>query len=178
LEGDVHLVRDILDKAVVDRQGREIGRADSVILTLGKGAPRVARIESGPAVLAARLWPTRTFTFDRIVNIDQRLRADAGHVLGEGEVRLDALIGREVLAGNNRRIGLLEEFRAEVRDGACQVTELVIGVAGLLERLGLGAKLILGWKRHGYVARWDQIDFKDPAHPRLTCSVDELQPIA
>lgn len=172
------LVRDILDRAVVDRQGREIGRADSVVLTLGGGAPRVARIEVGPAVLVERMWPTRSFTFDRIVDVDRQIRADTTDVLAEGEVRLDQLVGREVLAGNNRRVGRLQEFRAEVRDGACVVTEMVIGVAGLLERLGLGVKMILGKTGGGFVARWDQIDLSDPVHPRLTCSVADLRPIA
>ena len=174
----MHLVRDILEKGIIDRQGREIGRADSVVLALGRGAPRVARIEVGPAVLAERLWPTRRFTFDRVLDVDKQIRADVEGVLAEGEVRLDLLIGRQVLAGNNRRVGRLEEFRAEVRDGACVVTEMVIGVAGLLERLGLGVKMVLGKKRGGYVARWDQIDLSDPTHPPLTCSVTELRPIA
>jgi len=174
----VHLVRDILDMGVVDRQGREIGRADSIVLTLGNGAPRVARIEMGPAVLAERLWPTRRFTFDRIVDVNRHIRADVSGVLAEGEVRLDLLLGREVLAGNNHRVGRLEEFRAEVRDGRCVVTEMVIGVAGLLERLGLGVQMILGKKGGGYVARWDQIDLSDPIHPRLTCSIADLRPIA
>lgn len=174
----MHLVRDLLEKGIVDRQGREIGRADSVVLALGRGAPRVARIEVGPAVLAERMWPTRRFTFDQILDVDTQIRADVGGVLAEGEVRLDLLIGREVLAGNNRRIGRLEEFRADVRNGTCVVTEMVIGVAGLLERLNLGVKMLLGRKRGGYVARWDQIDLSDPVHPRLTCSVSELRPIA
>jgi len=174
----VHLVRDILEKGIVDRQGREIGRADSVVLALGTGAPRVARIEVGPAVLAERMWPTQTFTFDRIIDVDRQIRADVGGVLAEGEVRLDLLVGREVLAGNNRRVGRLEEFRAEVRDGTCVVTEMVIGVAGLLERLGLAVKIIVGKKGGGYVARWDQIDLRDPVHPRLTCSVDDLRPVS
>ena len=172
------LVRDILDKAVVDRQGREIGRADSVVLALGGGAPRVARIEVGLAVLVERMWPTRSFTFDRIVDVDRQIRADTSEVLAKGEVRLDQLVGREVLAGNNWRVGRLEEFRAEVRDGTCVVTEMVIGVAGLLERLGLGVKMILGKTGGGYVARWDQVDLSDPVHPRLTCSVADLRPIA
>lgn len=172
----MHLVRDILEKGIVDRQGREIGRADSVVLALGRGAPRVARIEVGPAVLAERIWPTRRFTFDQIVNVDRQIRADVSSELAEGEVRLDLLLGREVRAGNNRRVGRLEEFRAEVREGACVVTEMVIGVAGLLERFGLGVKMILGKKGGGYVARWDQIDLSDPVHPRLTCSVNDLRP--
>jgi hypothetical protein len=92
-EADVHLVRDLLEKGIVDRQGREIGRADSVVLALGRGAPRVARIEVGPAVLAERLWPSRRFTFDRILDVGNQIRADVSGALAEGEVRLDLLIG-------------------------------------------------------------------------------------
>jgi sporulation protein YlmC with PRC-barrel domain len=53
------LVRDLLDKRVVDRNGREMGRVDAVILELRHGAsPRVAALEIGPAVLAGRIHPT------------------------------------------------------------------------------------------------------------------------
>ena len=56
---EMDLVRDILDKKVVDRNGREMGRADSVVLELREGAPpRVAGVEIGPAVLAHRIHPT------------------------------------------------------------------------------------------------------------------------
>ena len=94
------------------------------------------------------------------------------------EVRLDWLLGHEVLAGNNKPVGLLDEFRAEVRGGVCEITEVVIGMAGLAERLGLGVKMLFGKRGGGYVARWDQIDLSDPDHPRLTCPVEELRPIA
>lgn len=89
------------------------------------------------------------------------------------EVRMDRLLGREVLAGNNRPIGLLEEFRAEVRDGECVVTEYVIGPAGLLERLDLNE--LVTPRQRGYVARWDQLDISDELRPRLTCPVAALQ---
>jgi hypothetical protein len=94
-------------------------------------------------------------------------------------VRLDRLVGCHVRAANNRSIGRIEEFRAE-RDGdSWQVTACVIGRAGLWERLGGGARLLL-WgtrRQNGYVARWDQIDFSNPASPRLLCTVDELDPL-
>jgi sporulation protein YlmC with PRC-barrel domain len=52
------LVRDVLDKELVDRNGREMGRVDSVILCVnGADPPHVLAIESGPAVLAARVGP-------------------------------------------------------------------------------------------------------------------------
>lgn len=91
-------------------------------------------------------------------------------------LRLDRLVGRTVYAGNNRRVGRLEEFRAERRGTGWIITEYVVGTAGLLERLGLGVRLILGsGRRHGYVVRWDQLDLADADRPRLTCSVSALR---
>jgi sporulation protein YlmC with PRC-barrel domain len=52
------LIRDLLDKKVVDRNGREMGRVDSIVLELREdAAPRVVGIEIGPAVLAHRIHP-------------------------------------------------------------------------------------------------------------------------
>jgi hypothetical protein len=91
-------------------------------------------------------------------------------------VHLDRLIGRTILTGNNRPLGRLEECRAERRDDSWVITEWVIGSAGLLERLGLGVRMVLGLHTGtSFVARWDQVDISDPERPRLTCSVDELR---
>jgi hypothetical protein len=91
-------------------------------------------------------------------------------------LRLDSLVGREVYTANNRRLGRLEEFRAERRGDDWVIREYVVGTAGLLERLGLGVRLILGIDRAaGYVVRWNQLDLSLPARPRLTCSVEELR---
>jgi sporulation protein YlmC with PRC-barrel domain len=52
------LVRDLLDKRVVDRNGRDMGRVDGFVLDVPVGeAPRVAAFELGPSVLAHRLSP-------------------------------------------------------------------------------------------------------------------------
>jgi hypothetical protein len=91
------------------------------------------------------------------------------------EVRLDRLLGREVLAGNNRPIGRLEEFRAGQDGRGYVIKACVIGVSGLFERLGVGVKLLFGRRGGGYLARWDQIDLSDSEHPRLTCEVAELE---
>lgn len=94
------------------------------------------------------------------------------------ELRLDRLVGRQVLAANNRPLGRLEEFRVE-RDGSDWVViEYIIGVAGLLERLGLGARLVIGLaniRRRGFIARWNQLDLTNPERPRLTCPIDDLK---
>jgi hypothetical protein len=90
--------------------------------------------------------------------------------------RLDWIVGREVYAANSRRIGRLHEVRAERRGSTWVITEYVIGAAGLIERLGLGVRLVLGFERPtGYVARWDQVDFSNPRRPTLSCAVTELR---
>jgi sporulation protein YlmC with PRC-barrel domain len=54
----VDLIRDLLDKKVVDRNGREMGRVDSLVLELREDrAPRLVAIELGPSVLGSRLHP-------------------------------------------------------------------------------------------------------------------------
>jgi sporulation protein YlmC with PRC-barrel domain len=50
------LVRDLLDKRVVDRNGRDMGRVDRVVLQMRAGQPvQVTGIEIGPSALAHRL---------------------------------------------------------------------------------------------------------------------------
>ena len=91
------------------------------------------------------------------------------------DIYLDQLLGRTVLAGNNRPIGRLEEFHSEQRGDDFHIVEFVIGSAGLMERLNVGMKALFGVGRGGKRARWDQIDISDPERPRLTCSIDELK---
>jgi sporulation protein YlmC with PRC-barrel domain len=50
------LVRDLLDKQVLDRHGRKMGKVDGIVLELrADGPPRVAFIEIGLVVLLRRL---------------------------------------------------------------------------------------------------------------------------
>ena len=100
---------------------------------------------------------------------------DSADDVKAGEVRLDRLLGRQVLGPNNQHIGRLEEFRAERRGNGLVITEYVIGVAGLAERLGVAVKLLFGKSVGGYTARWDQLDISDPVRPRLTCPASELR---
>ena len=92
------------------------------------------------------------------------------------DIHLERLVGREVYTANNRRLGRLEEFRAERHGTTWVISEYVIGAAGLLERLGLGVRVLLGMTPvKGYVARWDQLDLSNPDRPALTCPVANLQ---
>ncbi|HEX3526734.1 MAG TPA: hypothetical protein VH988_06680 [Thermoanaerobaculia bacterium] len=52
------LVRDVLDKQLVDREGEEMGRVDGVILEIRPdGPPRIEAFELGFVVLARRIHP-------------------------------------------------------------------------------------------------------------------------
>lgn len=101
---------------------------------------------------------------------------DSARDLKSNERRLDRLLGRRVIGRNNEPIGRIEEFRADKHGTGCVITQYVIGQAGLLERLGLGVRLLIGRKKSGgYLARWDQLDISDPDRPRLKCPASELQ---
>jgi hypothetical protein len=91
------------------------------------------------------------------------------------EIYLDCLLGREVFTTGGRRVGRVEEFRADKSGGEYVLSEYVIGAAGLFERLGVGVKLLIGLRTGGYVAAWDQVDITDPDRPRLTCPVEALR---
>jgi sporulation protein YlmC with PRC-barrel domain len=54
------LIGEILDDQVYDRNGKNSGKVDGIVLVLRKGKPpRVAALESGLAVLARRLFGAR-----------------------------------------------------------------------------------------------------------------------
>jgi sporulation protein YlmC with PRC-barrel domain len=54
----MNLIRDILDKQLVDRNGRNLGKIDGLILDARPGRPpRVADLEIGPATFARRFSP-------------------------------------------------------------------------------------------------------------------------
>ena len=105
------LVRDVLDKKVVDRHGREMGRVDRIVLEVRSGAPpRVTAIELGPAVLAQRLRPI----FGRwmrgvevALGIDQGrpLRIGFADILGiDTHVKVDAAAGETPAATLEKRL--------------------------------------------------------------------------
>ena len=60
--GELHLVRDLLDKQLVDRRHDPLGRADGLVIVVpADGPPRLASIETGMTVLGDRLgsWVAR-----------------------------------------------------------------------------------------------------------------------
>jgi hypothetical protein len=75
----VDLVRDLLDKKLVDRNGRDMGRVDSIVVEIRDDAPpRITALEIGPAVLAYRIAPV----LGRIVSgIEHAFGLDEGRPL-------------------------------------------------------------------------------------------------
>lgn len=105
------LVRDLLDKKVLDRNGRDMGRVDGIVLEIRDGAPpRVAGIELGPEVLAHRVNPVlgrlavaleHVFDVDR----DRPLRVPLGdRVAIHDYVTVDVAVGETVVGRIEQRL--------------------------------------------------------------------------
>ncbi|HEX3552122.1 MAG TPA: hypothetical protein VIA62_02710 [Thermoanaerobaculia bacterium] len=61
------LVRDVLDKQVVDREETKMGRVDGLVLEIRPGQPpRIEAIEMGFVVLARRLHPRLEAWLERL----------------------------------------------------------------------------------------------------------------
>lgn len=68
------VVRDVLDKIVVDRNGREMGRVDGILVEQGEGQPRITTLLIGPSALGSRLHPALgrlVTTLERYLGVDR-----------------------------------------------------------------------------------------------------------
>ena len=90
------LVCDLLDKQVVDRNGRKLGRVDSIIFEWrDDGPPIVAGIEIGLVTIARRLHPllgrcARALEVVAGVDADRPVRVPFSKILGlEPDIKLD-----------------------------------------------------------------------------------------
>jgi sporulation protein YlmC with PRC-barrel domain len=105
------VVRDLLDKSVVDRNGREVGRVDRVVLALdGDRQPRVAALEVGPSALAARLHPMlgawiRGLELALGIDRGRPMRVPIDDVLAVADhVKIDAAVGETPASALERRL--------------------------------------------------------------------------
>jgi sporulation protein YlmC with PRC-barrel domain len=80
---------------------------------------------------------------------------------------LDRLVGKSVIDRDGKSVGRLHELRVDVNGDDWTVTHALVGVGGLLERLGLALKLIVGRSSSPYVVPVDQMDFSDPKQLRI-----------
>ena len=70
-------------------------------------------------------------------------------------MRLSELLGLHVRTESGDRLGVVHDVRAELRPRSLAVTGVVVGAAGLLERLGVGA--LRRRPGHGFVAWGDVV---------------------
>jgi hypothetical protein len=54
---ELDLIRDVLDKQLVDSDDTKMGRVDGIVLAIDDGPPRIDHFELGFSVLARRLHP-------------------------------------------------------------------------------------------------------------------------
>jgi hypothetical protein len=89
-------------------------------------------------------------------------------------VRLEDLLGRQVVAPDGAVVGHLEEVRADRKGEQHEVTEYLIGTGALFERLGF----VRRWRRREprmMIARWDQLDISGRRRLVLLCSAADLR---
>lgn len=105
------LVRDMLDKAVVDRHGREMGRVDRVVIERGHGAPsRVVAIEVGLSAVGERLGSTFGGWITGLlhglgIEQGQPLRVHVGQILGiTNTVKVNLAFGETPAANLERKL--------------------------------------------------------------------------
>ena len=107
----IDLIHDVLDKQVVDRHGRKMGRVDSIVIALRPNRPpQVTAVEIGPAVLAYRVRPLLgrlMSAVEHALGIDQGrpLRIRFGDILGiTGQIKVDRAFGDTVAATLEQRL--------------------------------------------------------------------------
>jgi len=87
------------------------------------------------------------------------------------EIRLHHLLGKRVTDAAGRDVGRIEEFGIEQHGDDWIVTEYLLGVRGVLDRLGIrGVGQLLGIplpKRAEHRVPWNEMDLSDPEHPKL-----------
>lgn len=84
-------------------------------------------------------------------------------------VHLEKVCARKIHDLDGRLAGRLEEVHADWRGGQCVVTHYTVAPRGtyLLRQMGF-------IQVPAYVVPWDQMDFSDPAKPKLRCRIGEL----
>jgi hypothetical protein len=107
----MQLIRDLLDKAIADRNGREMGRVDRIIIERSGGSPpRVVAIEVGASALAERVnhalgrWATGLLHGLGVAE-GQPLRLHVSEILGITEqVKVDRSFGDTPAANLERKL--------------------------------------------------------------------------
>lgn len=107
----MNLARDVLDKRVVDRNGRDMGRVDRVVLRVSPGqAPAVTGIEIGPSAIARRLGRVIGCLADALecvfrLSEGRPVRLRVSEILGvDNHVRVSVAVGETAAAAVEQRL--------------------------------------------------------------------------
>jgi sporulation protein YlmC with PRC-barrel domain len=110
----MHAVRDLLDQAITDRNGRDMGRVDRVVVDVPTGSPpRIVAIEVGASALGQRFSPTIgrwTEGLEHALGVDQGqpLRIHVHQILGvTSHVKVDLAFGETPAANVERKLRAL-----------------------------------------------------------------------
>ena len=109
----MNVVRDLLDRLVVDRNGHEMGRVDGILLKQEKGKPpHLAAVLIGPAALGSRIHPALGMFAAKVekwlgVDRDAPARIDCAeiHEIGQ-KIRVRLSIGDSSVDAVERRLRL------------------------------------------------------------------------
>jgi sporulation protein YlmC with PRC-barrel domain len=105
------VVRDVLDQPVVDRNGREMGRVDGIVLAMRDGQPpRLEAILIGPVALADRLHPALgrlASSVERALGLDadRPVRVEFANIKAFGRrIRIALVIGETAAEAVEQRV--------------------------------------------------------------------------
>ena len=95
------------------------------------------------------------------------------------EVKVELLLGCQVVANDGTPVGRIEEICAHEREGELVVTEYLLGTYAVLERLSVSpisrAMLNMLHLLSGYRVPWEKLELANATGPRLICSLSELK---
>ncbi|HWI12652.1 MAG TPA: hypothetical protein VNT02_00280 [Burkholderiales bacterium] len=106
------LVRDVLDKQLVDKTGRKMGRVDGILMTVHKDEPpEVRAIELGSVVLARRVHPRVGSWMARLA---RRLRLNGVYRISWRRIAVGKDIRADILGERTRALKLERWLRDRV----------------------------------------------------------------
>lgn len=97
-----------------------------------------------------------------------------------GELHVERVIGTKVRDTGGTVVGRIGELIVENVGGDCVLTEVHIGPAAMLERVGafvtkLPYFALIRLPRWEYRVSWDQFDWTNPEEPRLRVRKQDLE---
>jgi hypothetical protein len=92
-------------------------------------------------------------------------------------VAVQEIVGQRVIDPDGCIAGRIESIRAEKIGPRCVIHEYHLGTEAFLSRIGASTVHLFGISTRLKLLRvpWQDMDFSDPHHPRLRCTIEELK---